>query len=140
MNNVDDLRNALLEDDGSLPERWNPDDEDGATLVGTLVRLDSIVTKLGPGTIAVIQDAEDGTTYGVLLGRSVLKKRWEQLNPREGDTIGLKYVGWVEPRNKDSQGYHNYVLRVLRNAAPPPPSPMVGGVPADDASDDELPF
>ena len=47
----------------------------------------------------MIEDADDGTVWGVLLGRTVLKKRFETLEPRPGDTLGLKYVGWVEPRH-----------------------------------------
>ncbi|HZT55032.1 MAG TPA: hypothetical protein VFA35_02310, partial [Burkholderiaceae bacterium] len=108
-----DMRAALANDDGSLPERWNPDDVPGTMLIGTLLRFDSIVTKIGPGSIAVIED-DDGTEWGVLLGRAVLKKRFETLDPKPGDSVGLKYVGYVEPRNKDSQGYHNYVMRVQR--------------------------
>jgi len=131
-----DLRTALAEDDGSLPERWNPDDEPGTMLVGTLLRFELIVTKLGEATIAVIEDADDGTEWGVLLGRSVLKKRFETLDPKPGDSIGLKYVGYVEPRNKDSQGYHNYVMKVQRNSA----APATTAVAADDGEDGELPF
>lgn len=111
------MRTKLADDDGSMPERWNPDDEEGTTLVGTLLRYETIVTKLGEGTLAVIEDADDGTVWGVLLGRTVLKKRFDTLAPKSGDTIGLKYVGFVEPRNKDSMGYHNYVLRVVRGAS-----------------------
>jgi hypothetical protein len=131
-----DLRTALAEDDGSLPERWNPEDEPGTMLVGTLLRFELIVTKLGEATIAVIEDDDDGTEWGVLLGRSVLKKRFETLDPKPGDSIGLKYVGYVEPRNKDSQGYHNYVMKVQRNNA----APATTAIAADTGEDDDLPF
>lgn len=131
-----DLRTALADDDGSLPERWNPDDVPGTMLVGTLLRFELIVTSLGEATIAVIQDADDDTVWGVLLGRAVLKKHFEQLDPKPGDTIGLKYVGYTEPRNKDAKGYHNYVLKVQRNAV----APSTTAIAADTGGDDELPF
>jgi len=129
-----DMRAALANDDGSLPERWNPDDVPGTMLIGTLLRFDSIVTKIGPGSIAVIED-DDGTEWGVLLGRAVLKKRFETLDPKPGDSVGLKYVGYVEPRNKDSQGYHNYVMRVQRTNTAPSTVAIAAG-----ETDDELPF
>lgn len=131
-----DLRTALREDDGSLPERWNPDDEPGTMLVGTLLRFEQIETKLGPATIAVIEDDDDGTEWGVLLGRAVLKKRFETLDPKPGDNIGLKYVGYVEPKNKDMNGYHNYVMKVQRTSAAPSTIAAV----ADAGGDDDLPF
>jgi len=139
MTSTNDLRTALAEDDGSLPERWNPDDVAGTTLVGTLLRFEIIVTKLGEATIAVIEDADDGTVWGVMLGRTVLKKRFEQLEPHPGDTVGIKYVGWVEPRNKNDNGYHNYVLRVIRGAAPPV-AETAADVKTDQGGDDDLPF
>jgi hypothetical protein len=140
MNTTDDLRQALADDDGSLPERWNPEDEAGATLVGTLRGVETIATRLGEAQIAVIEDAEDGRQWGVMLGRTVLRKRWELLNPQPGDTIGLKYVGWAEPRSKDQQGYHNYVLRVLRGGPLAPPVSAMSPIPADTGDDDDLPF
>jgi hypothetical protein len=142
MSTMDELRTKLADDDGSMPERWNPDDEPGTTLVGTLLRYETIVTKLGEGTLAVIEDADDGTVWGVLLGRTVLKKRFDTLAPKPGDMIGLKYVGFVEPRNKDSMGYHNYVLRVVRSASPAAEAavatPTTEAQPPDDG--DSLPF
>jgi len=137
MTTSNDLRTALADDDGSLPERWNPDDVPGTMLVGTLLRFELIVTKLGEATIAVIEDDDDGTEWGVLLGRSVLKKRFETLDPKPGDGIGLKYVGFVEPRNKDSQGYHNYVMKVQRHSGGVVSTTAIA---ADTGGDDELPF
>ena len=134
---MNDMRNALAEDDGSLPERWNPDDEPGTTLIGIYQRTETIFTKLGEAQLAVIEDVDDGTVYGVLLGRSVLKKRFETLAPRPGDTIGLKYIGLVTPKGKDAQPYHNYVMRVMRGAAPAAAAAQTGG-PVDD--DGSLPF
>ena len=134
---MNDMRNALAEDDGSLPERWNPDDEPGTTLIGVYQRTETIFTKLGEAQLAVIEDVDDGTVYGVLLGRSVLKKRFETLAPRSGDTIGLKYIGLVTPKGKDAQPYHNYVMRVMRGAAPA--AAQTGG-PVDEDDDGTLPF
>jgi hypothetical protein len=108
-----DLRSQLAADDGSLPDRWNPDDEPGTTLVGELVGWEDIVTDFGPAKIAVIEDEEDGHRWGVALFRSVLKKRFETLDPRVGDTIGLKYVGVTPPRTKGGNEYHNYVMKVI---------------------------
>jgi hypothetical protein len=117
MTSTEGLRRAIAEDDGSLPERWNPDDTPGATLIGTLLRYETIVTDFGEAQVAVIEDADDGTVWGVALFRSVLKKRFETLAPRPGDTIGLKYVGLAEPRSKGANAYHNYVLRVDHSTA-----------------------
>ena len=141
MTSTDDLRSALAEDDGSLPERWNPDDVSGTTLVGTLLRFETIETSMGEGTIAVIEDADDGTVWGVALFRSVLRNRFEKMTPQVGDTVGIKYVGFVEPRNKDARGYHNYVVRVIRGSGSVPESsaaqaPSSGAPPVDD----DLPF
>ena len=108
-----DLRSQLAADDGSLPDRWNPDDVPGATLVGELVGWETIVTDFGEAKIAVIVDEEDDHRYGVALFRSVLKKRFEQLEPRIGDTIGVKYVGIQPPRTKGANEYHNYVVKVI---------------------------
>lgn len=113
---TEDLRNRLADDDGSLPERWNAEDQPGTTLVGTLLRYETIVTDFGESQVAIIEDADDGTVWGVALFRTVLKKRFEQINPQPGDTLGLKYVGFVEPRTKGQNGYHNYVLRVVRGS------------------------
>lgn len=137
MTSLDDLRNAVAADDGSLPERWNAEDVPGTTLVGELLRYEMIVTKLGEATIAVVEDADDGTVWGVMLGRTVLKKRFDTLEPKPGDTIGLKYVGYVEPRNKNENGYHNYVLRVIRNPAATAVATAARGAPEQE---DELPF
>jgi hypothetical protein len=134
MSTTDDLRSALAADDGSLPERWNPDDVVGTTLVGTFVRYESIVTQFGEMKIAVIQDADDDTVWGVGLGRTVLKKKFDTLEPQPGDSIGLKYVGFTEPRSKDSNGYHNYAMHVRHTGAD-------GPVRAEAAADEEkLPF
>lgn len=138
MSTTDDLRARLAEDDGSLPERWNPDDTPGVTLVGMLLRYETIVTEFGESKVAVIEDDDDGTVWGVALFRSVLKKRFETLEPKPGDTLGIKYIGFAEPRNKDARGYHNYVMRVMRGDAT-----STGGTPAAEppaAADDELPF
>jgi hypothetical protein len=80
--------------------------------------------------------ASYGTERSVLLGRAVLKKRFETLDPKPGDSIGLKYVGYVDPRNKDQNGYHNYVMKVQRNSA----APAIHAVAADTGGDDDLPF
>ena len=135
-----DLRTALAADNGSLPERWNPDDVLGMTLIGTLLRYEMIVTDFGEAQVAVIEDADDGTEWGVALFRSVLKKRFETLNPRPGDTIGLKYVGLTEPRNKGANAYHNYVLRVVRGEATTQASEAANPTEVQPPDDGELPF
>jgi len=112
----DPLRHQVEIDDGSLPERWNPEDLPGAMLVGTLLRYETIVTDFGSSQVAVIEDEDDGTVYGVALFRSVLKKRFDTLEPRPGDRLGLKYVGLAEPRVKGANAYHNYVLKVEHNS------------------------
>lgn len=137
---MDELRTRLADDDGSLPERWNPDDTPGTTLVGTLLRYEMIVTDFGESTVAVIEDADDGTVWGVALFRTVLKKRFETLEPKPGDTVGLKYVGLVEPRNKDGRAYHNYVLRVVRGSDPVPAAVAADPRRDEDGVDSELPF
>lgn len=114
---TDELRKALAEDDGSLPERWNAEDVPGTSLVGTFLRYETIVTEFGESNIAVIEDEDDGTVWGVALFRTVLKKRFEAIQPQAGDTVGVKYVGFAEPRNKDARGYHNYVVRIIRNSS-----------------------
>jgi hypothetical protein len=139
MTGIDDLRRAVAEDDGSLPERWNPEDAAGATLIGTLLRYETIVTDFGQSQVAVVEDAEDGVVYGVALFRTVLKKRFDALEPRPGDTIGLKYVGLEEPRNKGANAYHNYVLRVMRGASSNGTA-ATATVSEDTGADDELPF
>ena len=114
---TDDLRKALAEDDGSLPERWNAERVPGTSLVGTFVRYETIVTEFGESNIAIIEDEDDGTMWGVALFHTVLKKRFEAIAPQAGDTLGVKYVGHVEPRTKDGRGYENYVVRIIRNSA-----------------------
>jgi len=138
MSGLDELRRAVEEDDGSLPERWNADDEPGTTLVGTLLRYETIVTDYGESQVAVIQDAEDNTTWGVALFRTVLKKRFDTLNPQPGDTVGLKYVGLAEPRNKGANAYHNYVLRVMRGTLSNGAAET--SVAREAPDDDEIPF
>jgi hypothetical protein len=136
MTGVEDLRREVAEDDGSLPERWNPDDIPGTVLVGTLLRYETIVTDYGESKVVVVEDVEDGTVYGVALFRTVLKKRFDVLDPKPGDSIGLKYVGLEEPRNKGANAYHNYVLKVQRNSA----APATTAIAADTGGDDDLPF
>jgi hypothetical protein len=108
------MRAELAADDGSLPERWNPEDEPGTTLIGTLLRFETIVTEFGASPVAVIEDGDDGTVYGVALFRSVLKKKFDTLEPKPGDVVGLKYIGLIPPRTKDGRPYHNYAMRVDR--------------------------
>src|SRR5262252_6416060 len=110
MTSTDDLRKAIAEDDGSLPERWNAEDLPGTTLVGTLLRFEMIVTDFGEAQVAVIEDADDDHVWGVALFRSVLKKKFDQLAPRPGDMLALKYVGLAEPRTKGANAYHNYAM------------------------------
>ena|SRR5215510_6623025 len=138
MSGLDDLRRAVEEDDGSLPERWNAEDEPGTTLVGTLLRYETIVTDYGESQVAVIEDADDQTVWGVALFRTVLKKRFDTLNPQPGDTVGLKYVGLAEPRNKGANAYHNYVLRVMRGTIANGTAEV--SVAREAPEDDELPF
>jgi hypothetical protein len=111
-----DLRNALALDDGSLPDRWNPDDIPGTTLVGELTGWETIVTDYGPARIAIIADEEDGHRWGVALFRAVLKKLFEQRDPAIGDTIGLKYIGVQQPKRKGANEFHNYVMKVMPGA------------------------
>jgi hypothetical protein len=111
---TENMRAELAADDGSLPERWNPEDEPGATLIGTLLRFETIVTEFGTDRLAVIEDGDDGTVYGVALFRSVLKKKFDTLEPKPGDVVGLKYIGLIPPRTKDGRPYHNYAMRVDR--------------------------
>ena len=141
MSGVDELRRAVAADDGSLPERWNADDVPGTMLVGTLLRYETIVTDFGEAQVAVIEDDDDGHVWGVALFRAVLKKRFEQLNPKPGDTIGLKYVGLAEPRNKGANSYHNYVLKVepgtLTNGTAAQAEPLES---SGELSEEDLPF
>ena len=144
MTTSNDLRTQLAADDGSLPERWNPDDEPGTMLIGTLLRFETIVTDYGEAKIAVIADDEDGTEWGVALFRSVLKNQFERMNPQPGDTVGLKYLGLTPPRSKGGNEYHNYKLRVIRGTNPPPSDvvSMDRGAPstAPGNGTDDLPF
>lgn len=135
---TESMRSELAADDGSLPERWNADDEPGTTLIGKLLRFETIVTEFGASPVAVIQDEDDGTVYGVALFRSVLKKKFDTLEPQPGDVVGLKYIGLIPPRNKDGRPYHNYAMRVERdsNIATPTAQPA----PEEAEQEDELPF
>jgi len=137
---MNDLRTALANDTGELPDRWNPDDEPGTTLVGTLLGIETIATSLGEARIAHIEDADDGHVWGVMIERSVLKNRFEQLQPQTGDTLGIKYIGQVEPRTKGGNAYHNYVVRVIRGATPPAAAVAQPVNRPDRGQDDDLPF
>lgn len=129
----DTLRHDVEVDDGSLPERWNPEDVPGMMLVGTLVRYETIVTEFGAASVAVIRDEDDDRLYSVALFRAVLKKRFDTLEPRAGDRLGLKYVGLVQPPTKGANPYHNYVLKVEHNSAAPAALPVP-------EAEGELPF
>lgn len=135
MSTMDEFKARLAEDDGSLPQRWNAEDVPNTSLVGTLLRFDTIVTSQGEGTIAVIEDADDGTLWGVALFRSVLRKRFETLNPKPGDVLGIKYIGLVQPQSKDARPYHNYVMKVIRGEGS---SSLAPDVKVEQAN--ELPF
>ena len=136
---TDDLRKALAEDDGALPERWNPNDEPGTSLVGTFLRYETIVTEFGESLVAVIEDLDGGTVYGIALFRTVLKKRFEAIAPQAGDTVGVKYVGFVEPRAKGSNGYHNYVVRIIRNSSDGGTA-LAADARTDTGGDGDIPF
>ena len=133
---MNDLRTAIANDTGELPERWNPDDEPDMVLVGTLLGVETLATDLGPARIAHIEDAEDGTVYGLMIERSVLKNRWEQLKPQNGDMVAIKYIGLTPPRVKGKNSYHNYVLRVARAEGTVATAPAATA-PADT---DDIPF
>lgn len=136
---TNDLRQALADDDGSLPERWNAEDIPGTSLIGTFLRYETIVTEFGESLVAVIEDADDITVYGIALFRTVLKKRFEAIAPQPGDTIGVKYVGFVEPKAKGSNGYHNYVVRIIRNSAGGQTG-LAADARTDSGNDGDIPF
>jgi len=132
----DALRHAAEIDDGSLPLRWNPDDIPDTMIVGELLRYETIVTDFGPSQIAIVEDEDDGVAYGVALFRAVLKKKFDQLEPRPGDRVAVKYVGLEQPRQAGKNSYHNYVVKLERG------TPVAAVPTADEASegDGELPF
>jgi hypothetical protein len=148
-NAVDRMRRAMLEDDGSPPELWNP--EAGDQLVGELLRLEERETRVGTAQVAVVADADNGQLWSVFLTRTVLKSEFERQAPRAGDIVGIKYHGTKSFRSGEGT-YHYYTVRVSRapgsdqpsGRSPAPSSvPPISTQPTADAEFDqelELPF
>jgi hypothetical protein len=142
---IDRLRQAMEDDDGSPPEMWDP--EPGESLIAELLRYEERSTKVGPCRVAVVREADgEGQLWSVWLSRSVLKNEFEKQSPRPGDMLGLKFFGEKTTRNGQST-YFLYALKVVRTKAADRLAGAVGVAPAtsgvvniNDEDDEDVPL
>jgi hypothetical protein len=119
------LRAAMVADDGSPPEMWDP--QPGDQLIGELIGYEERTSnRIGDFRTAIVEDLDSGEQVAVFLTRSVLKNEFEKQAPRPGDTVGIKYHGRQLARNGETE-YHRYSLRVVRAEGSAPPVVQAAG-------------
>ncbi len=74
-----------------LPEAWRPEGV-GDALVGKLVDVRRGVSQYGVFDVAVIRDGEE-REWGLWLSSQGLRQQWDELQPRVGERVGVKYLG-----------------------------------------------
>ena len=109
-----DLEAELDRHDGQRIPSWEP--EPGEKVVGTLLRYESRQTQYGDTQVAVI-DREDGRgLLGIWTSAVMLRNAFDREQPRPGDQIGVKFLGYPEGKR-----YKSFAL-VVRRAQPAPPA------------------
>lgn len=147
--------------DLSYADGWRP--EEGATLVGKVVSIDSGSSNYGGGTypIVTVQPEGGGDPVAVHCFHAALKSRMMEARPNIGERIGIKFVGKRQHRTDPSLTVADYIVRVERQDAgnvwdrmegrtPPTPAPAPRtDVPVDASdfapaqqplADDDIPF
>lgn len=133
---------------------WRPDP--GDSLVGEIISLDERDGGYGPYPIIGIRRA-DGTEASFHALHNVAQTELAKLEPRIGETIGIRYRGLVSSANARGS-YHAYTVKMDRPSASgvnwgrygaePPADAFASDVPSDvpapraaaDDDSDPLPF
>ena len=71
--------------------QWKPESR-GDAVVGTLIRTEEVNVNGERKRAAIIRE-KDGCEWSVLLSYTVLEAKWNQLNPRPGMHVEIKYLG-----------------------------------------------
>ena len=119
------LRDELKKEDGTYPTSWRP--RPGDIITGRVIKYTSATGNFGPVTICVLDEEESGERRSIWLMHEVLRREFEQQQPKPGERVGIKYLGVAD------KGYHKYKLMVDRPDAMPDfeKSATVDEVPGD---------
>jgi propanediol utilization protein len=113
---------------GVDPEPWIPE-EPGDTIIGEVEEISARDSQFGqPGDTDqfVTLLTEHGDVMSVAIFGTVLKKKFADLNPQEGDTLGFKFLGEQVPRS-GGKPYKNWKLMIARKVVAAPEGAAVGG-------------
>lgn len=141
------LRDRLNQD----VEGWRP--EPGDEVFGNVVSVDQRESDYGDDYPYIEIETEDGNIVGVHGFHTVLKRELARLQPKPGDTLGIKYKGKVTGKRTDAKGKpvefeaYRVVHESAQSEAPAPDWDSMGAA-ADgeadfvgaDAPGDEEPF
>lgn len=95
---------------------WRP--EPGDKLIGTIISIDEGTSgEWGPYPLLEVEQG-DGTCIALHAFHSVLRNAIASKRPQVGDTIGVKYIGKVNPKG-GGNAYENYRVQIERAAGAP---------------------
>jgi hypothetical protein len=103
-----DLKAELEMEDGNLPPSWTP--SEGDSLIGTLLGMREVVSKYGPATVAIVEDASTEMLRAVYL-KTALRTLWAEECPEIGDRVGIKRLPTLP-----GKAWHRFTLKVERAA------------------------
>jgi len=89
---IQDLLDKGGEGGGDFPEVWNP--KTGDSLIGTVVRIAEPMTSVGQRKVIELQDGK-GKMHSLWM-RQVLQSEFERQDVKEGDLVGIKFLGKVK--------------------------------------------
>lgn len=88
----------------SEPKHWKPGSR-GDAISGTLIRVEKVPVN-GKNLWAAILEHADGEQWSVLLGYTVLGKKWDEISPRTGQIVTITVTGYGESKKRGA----SYVL------------------------------
>jgi hypothetical protein len=101
--------------DAGYPVSWVPENE-GDTIVGTFIRLETGPTAFGPSLVAILVDQE-GNERSVWIFYESLKSGFRRAEPAPGEKIAVRYMGKKPVKNATPgrrSEYHYFQVAVDR--------------------------
>ena len=102
------------------PDRWEYAEPGDSILgeiveIGSPIQLDPKYSPVRPVQVARL-DREDGIeeVVTVWISPTVLRSKWDELDPMEGDFISITFLGEKKPRN-GGDPYHNFDVHLERS-------------------------
>ena len=119
-----DLKRELEHFDGTYPQAWQPDP--GDILVGKIVKIERAPCRFGAGGMTWVLCIEKDEGLGAVslwLTSTVLLNEFRKLRPKQGERIGIKYLGM---RQGADNTYKAYAIRIDRPEEEPDFEPLGG--------------